>query len=164
MICKNVWNQHECKNYILQYTLNILHLFIMLGIFIWPIIIIQPFSSFSLIAPEVVGRQRYGRPVDCWAIGVIMYILWVHESTSIHLIHCIRQSNMLISLCSWTRPLFISRPHRYLFWSHLPDTSVESFMNSSACTSHSIPLSVRWSLPLCKCTVFPTSNSLPNIS
>lgn len=28
-----------------------------------------------LTAPEVVGRQRYGRPVDCWAIGVIMYIL-----------------------------------------------------------------------------------------
>ncbi|EAW65030.1 CaM kinase-like vesicle-associated, isoform CRA_d [Homo sapiens] len=27
------------------------------------------------VAPEVVGRQRYGRPVDCWAIGVIMYIL-----------------------------------------------------------------------------------------
>ncbi|ELV09640.1 CaM kinase-like vesicle-associated protein [Tupaia chinensis] len=26
-------------------------------------------------SPEVVGRQRYGRPVDCWAIGVIMYIL-----------------------------------------------------------------------------------------
>lgn len=26
-------------------------------------------------APEVVGRQRYGRPVDCWAIKVIMYIL-----------------------------------------------------------------------------------------
>ncbi|XP_042371263.1 caM kinase-like vesicle-associated protein, partial [Plectropomus leopardus] len=25
--------------------------------------------------PEVVGRQRYGRPVDCWAIGVAMYIL-----------------------------------------------------------------------------------------
>ncbi|KAG7260108.1 hypothetical protein CRUP_027461, partial [Coryphaenoides rupestris] len=25
--------------------------------------------------PEVVGRQRYGRPVDCWALGVIMYIL-----------------------------------------------------------------------------------------
>lgn len=29
----------------------------------------------SPAAPEVVGRQRYGRPVDCWAIGVIMYIL-----------------------------------------------------------------------------------------
>ncbi|KAM8759091.1 LOW QUALITY PROTEIN: caM kinase-like vesicle-associated protein [Rhynchonycteris naso] len=29
----------------------------------------------TLAAPEVVGRQRYGRPVDCWAIGVIMYIL-----------------------------------------------------------------------------------------
>ncbi|KAF7487522.1 hypothetical protein GHT09_000039 [Marmota monax] len=27
------------------------------------------------LAPEVVGRQQYGRPVDCWAIGVIMYIL-----------------------------------------------------------------------------------------
>lgn len=33
------------------------------------------YHNFSLIAPEVVGRQRYGRPVDCWAIGVIMYIL-----------------------------------------------------------------------------------------
>ena len=30
---------------------------------------------FPPLAPEVVGRQRYGRPVDCWAIGVIMYIL-----------------------------------------------------------------------------------------
>lgn len=29
----------------------------------------------SCAAPEVVGRQRYGRPVDCWATGVIMYIL-----------------------------------------------------------------------------------------
>lgn len=31
--------------------------------------------SHLLSAPEVVARQRYGRPVDCWAIGVIMYIL-----------------------------------------------------------------------------------------
>ncbi|KAK7800647.1 hypothetical protein U0070_022219 [Myodes glareolus] len=31
--------------------------------------------TFLSLAPEVVGRQRYGRPVDCWAIGVIMYIL-----------------------------------------------------------------------------------------
>lgn len=31
--------------------------------------------SRSCAAPEVVGRQRYGRPVDCWATGVIMYIL-----------------------------------------------------------------------------------------
>lgn len=28
-------------------------------------------------APEVVARHRYGRPVDCWAVGVITYILWV---------------------------------------------------------------------------------------
>lgn len=28
-------------------------------------------------APEVVARHRYGRPVDCWAVGVIMFILWV---------------------------------------------------------------------------------------
>uniref|UniRef100_A0A8B9J277 Protein kinase domain-containing protein n=1 Tax=Amazona collaria TaxID=241587 RepID=A0A8B9J277_9PSIT len=40
-----------------------------------------PSGSLSLLvtpgvdSPEVVGRQRYGRPVDCWAIGVIMYIL-----------------------------------------------------------------------------------------
>lgn len=33
----------------------------------------QMYTLFA--APEVVGRQRYGRPVDCWAIGVIMYIL-----------------------------------------------------------------------------------------
>lgn len=26
-------------------------------------------------APEVVARHRYGRPVDCWAVGVIMFIL-----------------------------------------------------------------------------------------
>lgn len=37
----------------------------------------QQMTTFILffLAPEVVGRQRYGRPVDCWAIGVIMYIL-----------------------------------------------------------------------------------------
>lgn len=34
----------------------------------------QPVGAM-FAAPEVVGRQRYGRPVDCWAIGVIMYIL-----------------------------------------------------------------------------------------
>lgn len=34
-------------------------------------------NSFILnfSAPEVVARHRYGRPVDCWAVGVIMYIL-----------------------------------------------------------------------------------------
>ncbi|XP_012667353.1 caM kinase-like vesicle-associated protein isoform X1 [Otolemur garnettii] len=41
---------------------------------IWPGLILT--SMWTLfVAPEVVGRQRYGRPVDCWAIGVIMYIL-----------------------------------------------------------------------------------------
>ncbi|KAF1391786.1 hypothetical protein PFLUV_G00045700 [Perca fluviatilis] len=33
------------------------------------------FFFLEYLAPEVVGRQRYGRPVDCWAIGVTMYIL-----------------------------------------------------------------------------------------
>lgn len=32
-------------------------------------------SLCCLSAPEVVARHRYGRPVDCWAVGVIMYIL-----------------------------------------------------------------------------------------
>lgn len=31
--------------------------------------------SYFTSAPEVVARHRYGRPVDCWAVGVIMYIL-----------------------------------------------------------------------------------------
>ncbi|NXL47254.1 CAMKV protein, partial [Podilymbus podiceps] len=32
----------------------------------------EPPPTPEYLAPEVVGRQRYGRPVDCWAIGVIM--------------------------------------------------------------------------------------------
>lgn len=37
-------------------------------------------SLWCLSAPEVVARHRYGRPVDCWAVGVIMFILWVSTS------------------------------------------------------------------------------------
>lgn len=94
---------------------------------VWLIIIIQAFSYSS----------RGGRQTEIWQTGGLLGHRGdhVHPVSSciiiyVHFIHCVRWSNIFISLCSWPRSLFISRPHRCLFWSHLPDT----FLSSSACT------------------------------
>lgn len=32
-------------------------------------------NAFPFLAPEVLKQKPYGKAVDCWAVGVICYIL-----------------------------------------------------------------------------------------
>ena len=41
------------------------------------------FFFFEFLAPEVLKQKPYGKAVDCWAVGVICYILWVWEHISL---------------------------------------------------------------------------------
>jgi serine/threonine protein kinase len=34
-------------------------------------------GTLTYVAPEILRKEKYGRPVDMWALGVITYILYV---------------------------------------------------------------------------------------
>jgi serine/threonine protein kinase len=39
----------------------------------------SPCGTLSYIAPEIIGGAGYGKEVDVWAIGVILYVMICHE-------------------------------------------------------------------------------------
>ena len=44
------------------------------------LIMLQVFGTPNYIAPEVILRQAYGKPVDWWAMGIILYEFLVGDT------------------------------------------------------------------------------------
>lgn len=64
-------------------------------------------GTLDYIAPEILNRQNYGKAVDMWSVGVIMYILlsgyppFFDRSDKLHMMN-IRQCNYSFNDAVWT--------------------------------------------------------------
>ena len=93
-----------------------------------------------------MGRQRYGRPVDCWAIGVVMYILWVHTDPLSAVL-----SHSSANICGATCSVVLNNQHHYHHHHHHHHYSSSSLPRASSGSFHLCVnrFNLSWSVSTC---------------